>query len=796
MSSNESFVYTACPGWGDHDYCVIKTIVKDGKIVRTEKAEYPNKFLGCSHICQKGLESCKQPYNEHRLLTPLKRVGERGSGQFEEISWDQALDEIAEKMLAIKEKYGPEGVAFWNFPAGPPPNNGLGTLLSSRLGNVWGGTDPMLAYGLDNGPQYAGMYLFNNQLGSLMMDIRIIEHSDLVIIWGGNPIENQQRVACSVVNAKDNGAKIIDIGLLFDATAGYADQFIPVRPGSDAALVLSMCKWLIDNEKIDREYLIGKTVAPHLVREDTGMFLRDAEGNYVAWDNATNAALSFGKGQDNLPETVALEGSFEVDGVACKPVFQLFIEHVAPFTTDECTRLTGVPADVFVKLCEEFAKAESPYIAAPLGIRYRNQGEIYRSFYLLGCLRGTIGKPNAGVITNVIGSSAPILFNNYAITRGTGFDENNMKHLRQKDFFPQVLSGKPYPIKGFIKCTGNPVHNCPNRGRWIETFNAMDLVVDIDIWLTDTGKLADYVLPDAMPFERKEIVDAANFGHVVLQEPAIEPMGQVKPMAWIISELAKRLGLGEYFNKSIDEWLEIKLQTDFPPVASIEPKVTLERLEKEKMIPVMWPEQLFDPMLGLRIPTETGRIEFYAERLVNQGVPFPSFLETLESPTADKKSAEYPYQFFSGRQRFFMQSMFTNDDLMIELSGKEPSARMNPLDAAREGIDDGDLVEVYNQRGHVIAPMRLDEAIPPGTVQVWFGWRQSQFVEGTYSELLVPLGSEETITDISNQWFEEACGVFGIEDMANNYGAAYAGGWDTIWDCACNVCKLEEKKGA
>ena len=105
MSSNESFVYTACPGWGDHDYCVIKTVVKDGKIIRTEKPDYPNKKLaGCAHICQKGVESCKQPYNKNRLLKPLKRVGERGSGQFEEISWDQALDEIAAKMLEIKEK--------------------------------------------------------------------------------------------------------------------------------------------------------------------------------------------------------------------------------------------------------------------------------------------------------------------------------------------------------------------------------------------------------------------------------------------------------------------------------------------------------------------------------------------------------------------------------------------------------------------------------------------------------------------------------------------------------------------
>lgn len=343
----------------------------------------------------------------------------------------------------------------------------------------------------------------------------------------------------------------------------------------------------------------------------------------------------------------------------------------------------------------------------------------------------------------------------------------------------------------------NPVHNCPNRGRWIETFNAMDLVVDIDIWLTDTGLLADYVLPDCMPFERKEILDFAGYGHLVLQEPAIEPIGEAKPMAWITTELAKRLGLGQYFDKTIDEWLEVKLQSDFPPIANIEPKATLKRLEEEKMIPLAWPEdQPFDPMLGLELPSETGRIEIYAERLADVGVPFPSSLDTLESPTANRQNNEYPYQFFSGRQRFFMQSMFTNDETMIELSGKNPSARMNPIDAAREGIDDGDLCEVYNKRGHVVAPMRLDEAIPPGTIQAWFGWRHNQFIDGTYAELLVPLGGEETVTEVGNLWYKQACDVFGNDDMVNNFASCYAGSFDTIWDCACNVRKLEEKKGA
>ena len=125
MPEGGSFVYTACPDWGDHDYCAIKTIVKDGKIERTERAVYTGPEAEIGHICQKGCLSCRQPYDPKRLLHPLKRVGERGSGEWEEISWDQALDEISTKLMEIKEKYGPESVAFWNLQAGVPPAGGF-----------------------------------------------------------------------------------------------------------------------------------------------------------------------------------------------------------------------------------------------------------------------------------------------------------------------------------------------------------------------------------------------------------------------------------------------------------------------------------------------------------------------------------------------------------------------------------------------------------------------------------------------------------------------------------------------
>ena len=172
MREGESFVYTACPGWGDHDYCAIKTIVKDGKIVRTEKPTYTGPEADEGFICQKGIMSARQPYNPDRLLYPLKRVGERGEGKWERISWDQALDEIAEKIAKIRSDYGKEAFVMWALAASVPPAGGFDTMLSERFCHVLGATNPIYTQGLDNGPVYTNFYTFGqNTNASIILRI-------------------------------------------------------------------------------------------------------------------------------------------------------------------------------------------------------------------------------------------------------------------------------------------------------------------------------------------------------------------------------------------------------------------------------------------------------------------------------------------------------------------------------------------------------------------------------------------------------------------------------------------------
>ncbi len=204
-----------------------------------------------------------------------------------------------------------------------------------------------------------------------------------------------------------------------------------------------------------------------------------------------------------------------------------------------------------------------------------------------------------------------------------------------------VKTGKPYPIKAFIKANGNPVHNCPNRSRWTEeTFPQMELVVEFDIWMTDTGELADYVLPDCTAFERMELVAPGCYNHVVLQEPAIEPLGEARDPSYLWRELSKRVGLGEYFDKTAEDWIAIRIQSPFPMIANIDPPLTMERLKKEKRVRAAVPETPFDPYASRKFTTASGRIEFYVERLAEMGEAFAKYRPTLEVPDGVR---ENPY---------------------------------------------------------------------------------------------------------------------------------------------------------
>lgn len=789
----ESFVYTACPGWGDHDYCAIKTIVKDGKIERTERIVYSDPEEPDGHICQKGCLAGRQPYDPTRLKTPLKRVGERGEGKWEEISWDQALDEIGSKLNELRKDYGPESVVMWNFPAGAPPAYGFIRDMPVRLANCFGMTSPMASVGLDNGPYYTEFYSVGTSFLHVMFDPRLMAtgKTELIYVWGCNPIENQIRCAQNLVRAREAGAKIVDIGLIFDGTAGFADEFVGVKPGSDGHLAMAFIDHVLQNDLQDNAYLLRRTTAPYLVREDNGKLYRDADGNFAVWDNAAGAPGPVAPGHGAFPsDDVALLGEFEVDGTRCRTVLSLIKERAREWSAEKVADTVGLTSVEITELADEFARTEHAFIVSGYGLRYGNSNETYRILHLLGVLTGRQGTPGSGVIEALQLQSWPIVYNDDAIRIPVPGDYSSVKSrpIRMADWFERATAPDS-PYKALLVTQGNPVHQQPDRQRWLDVVAQMELVVDFDVWMTDTGEICDYVLPDCMPFEREDIIAGACYNHIILQEPAIEPPEGCRDAVFMCTELAKRVGLGEYFDKTGPEWIEARLDSDFMFLSALEPKVTYERLKKEKMIRTAAPEMLCDPYMNPDevMPNESGRIEIYAERLLDFDLAITHPLDTFHMG----KHPEYPFQLFTGRQRFFMQSSFTDDPINVELSGKTPATRLNPIDARSLGLLDGDKVEVYNDRGHVVTRLEVDECVPAGTVHVWFGWRRRQFEEGTYAEMVHQCPNKVSSGPLQDKWWADWLENGHSPNVFVDQQSALVGSVDCYWDSYCNIRRYD-----
>ena len=730
----------------------------------------------------------------------MKRVGERGEGKFERISWQQALDEIADRIKKMASQYGPESLAVWLYSSSMPPNYGWQTLLGLRFINAFGATDTQQALGIDTNPFYASFMDYGASWYAMGGDPRLFYDSKLILLWGCNPAELEPRAMRHLMEAQERGAKLVDIGLIYDATAVIADQFVPVDAGSDTALGLAMANVIISQGLYDADFLTKYTVAPLLVRKDNGMFLRESDvvagGNpskYVVWDELSNQAKEIDPKEESAEGLrPALRGTFYVASLQVSPAFELLCQHCNEWTPETQEAITKVPPEVVRKLAIEYATTKPAAVYFYAGMRYHNSGNAYRVINLLSALTGNTGKPGGGALATVgWGCAPPIAFNDMPIIFPDGPEKAKGRTVRNQDFFECVKTGKPYPIKGLILGAGNVLHSWPNWQRWTEeTFPNLDLIVASEIFETETVKFADYVLPDTTIFERTELIEPAASHCVMLAEPAIQPVGEAKSPDFLWNELAKRLGLGDYFDKTVDEWIQLRLKSDDPSIGGIQPPLTLERLRREKIVRANLPEEPFSLLSSLKFPSDSGRIEFYSEHLADLGEPMATHREQLESPRGPK-AIGYPFHFFNGRKRFFMQSIFGNDPWMIELSGKEPWVRINHQDAARYGIKDGDLVECFNDRGKVVAKARLSETIPPGTVHMHFGWWKEQMKDGHYQELIFPICSPVIADRTRERQWDIAVARYGQVFFGES---AVAGTPDTMWDCLCQIRKVEGGK--
>lgn len=705
--------HSACSvNCGQH-YCGFDVTVRNERVVKVEPADFPDPRY--RRICLKGISYVQMIAHPDRLLHPLKRVGPRGGGDWQPITWERALDEIAAKTRAITGRHGTRSLMFMPYSGQLSALNGMsGAYL--RLASVLGAsaTDPS-QFGLDSAVPSGIAETFGSGTGYQANAYEDLINTRLVLIWGANPVYSAMNWWPFFLEARRAGARLVTIDTRYSATASKSDEWLNPRPGSDLYLALALLHQIVYNGWADMPYVQRHTVGPLLVRSDTGRFLRnpDAPHTFLVWDRQQDRVVP---AQD--AHNPALEGDFRINGTLCRPAYAHLREMLAPYTPALAAEKTGIPAARIEALAHQYAHARPARIFTLYGIdRWHHGGTFGRLIATLGALTGNIGIPGGGV--GVGGQVTPALpYSGFSQPDGQTFHPVNPASLPD-----QIVTGRPHPIKAVWIAFSNWLNQWPDQN-WIkdQVLPRLDLIVTAEHFMTETARYSDYVLPAAMTFEREDFVTGPG-PYLQHQSRIADPPGECHSDFEMAAALAQRLGCERYFDQPPEHYLREILATNLDPLDGI----TLDDLREKGVVRRdLAPEQRI-AHYQQRFPTTTGRIEFYSERLAPLGRALPDYEPPAEADLTQPQT--YPLVCITEHSRYRVHSTFGNAPWLREIA-PGPHAALHPDVAAARGIAEGDLVRIFNARGHVVLPATISAALPVDTVYLTQGWQSADFVDG------------------------------------------------------------------
>jgi len=708
-----TIIRTACPAHCGANACGLLAHVRDGVLVRVEPAPFPDPGYRC--ICMRGLALPELVYHPDRLKYPMKRIGERGTGEFQLISWEEAMDTIATKLRGVADRYGWRALGW--VLGGP----GTGTTKFGAYLRLAGLTQStrVSTFGYGDAALPAGCRPMFGTLAPFELFSAGWPNPKLCVVWGSNPAETSPLLRMRKVrDMKERGARIVVIDPRFTLTAAKADQYIGLRPGTDSALALGMMHVIFKRGLEDREFILRHTVGPFLVRTDTGAFLRTADANltadanYVVWDER---ALSV-KGA-NTPETVpALTGTYRVNGLECRPAFQMLKELVEDYPPDRAAAITGVAPDLIVRFAEQMVLSRPAFIMVHMGLTRNFHGDLaMRAVGTLAAVTGNIRISQRAGHRNVLLNWDAFLNPDSAKPRSP--------RIGVLQLYDAVTDGKPFPIKAVWFSFINFLNQCANSNKIVrDIFPNLEFIVTTDLFMTATARYADIVLPVTSSFEFSDLVNGPS-PYLQLQQKAIQPLHEARSDIAIASDLARRLGYAEYFNRDEEGFIDLLLESDDPAVAGI----SVSGLKDGPFSAPLGKATKSDG--EVRLSTPSGKIEFYLEKLHEYHQALPVYLEPREPG-----SEQYPLVLIQGHTRFHTHSMFTNVAAVLKFN-PEPQMEMSPGDAVSRGITEGDRVVVFNDRGRLIVKARISESVRPGVLNLAPGWWPAQFGEGCVNAL-------------------------------------------------------------
>ena len=705
--------------------CGLEATLDEGRIIAVEPARYPAPGFE-NRICLMGRSRLEYQYHSERLRKPLKRVGERGEGRWEEISWEKAVALFVDNQRRIAEKWGPKSILFHQISGA----YGLLTRGAPLRYAALTGASAVRASGIDYGVGKGLEAMFAVPAATFFKSgghaLSDASNSKLTIVWGGNPAVTRSVDHVALKEAQRGGTELACIDPVLSETARFCDQWISPRPGSDGALALAMARVIVSETRFDADFLARHTNMPFLVERESGRVLRDGdlpdgEGDApLVWCAEANAPAPIEKAvraELDAAHTITLADGRTLEIAS---VFNLFSALIEPYTPEHAASVTTVEAKTIVDLARRYANAAPGAIRIGYGVdRWYNADLTARAIASLATLCGYIGVPGGGVSLVAGARSVPVRGSRFYAPEGRRAEFLSMMEADQA-----VLEDTPFPIRMECISLGNPYNQVkPNRNRVLaEYVSKLEFIVVIDHFMTDTAKQADLVLPACTLFERTDVV-VDEF--VQLQQRLVEPEGEARSDFDIFKALAEAWGIGEYFEGTPGAYIDEMLNVDSPLLADVD----YARLEREKVVHP-WPEQ--EPFFGFSdrtFLTPSGRIEVYKESLVEHGAELPTYREPVEASPENPLFKRFPLVLLSSHSRYRIHSTFANLET-VQRREPEPVVRIHPDDADARGISDGQVVELHNDRGHVHIRCVIDDRMRPGCVLVREGHWIDQFIEG------------------------------------------------------------------
>ena len=676
-----------CPHCGGT--CLLKVHTKQGVITRieTDDGEEPQ-FRGCA----RGRAMRQKVYDPSRLKYPMKRVGERGEGRFERISWDEALDTVAGELKRVRDMYGPEAILSISSGGDVSYLNTMvtGPHFFAKLGGCtvpWGS------------PSYEGAYFGAlATLGDFAHCANTRDdllNSKLIVMWGWNPAVSVAgtNTGWYVAQAKEAGARIIAVDPRFtDSVAVFADQWVPILPGTDTAMLVAMAHVILRDGLQDKFFLDRFT---------------------VGFDSFVEYVMGQDDGQPKTPQWA-------------EPI-------------------TGVPAPTIEALAREYATTKPAALVPGMAPGRTAYGEqFHRASITLAAMTGNTGNHGGFPAVTPGGFSAPVHAYRFTIRppRGGANPADGKPPLRRvvlhgdrttpRSDWPHgslaadaLLRGKsggyPADYKLVYLFNANFVNQYPNSSKIAQALMKPEFVVAHEVYLNATARYADILLPASVSMERNDIIAGGATPMYGYMNKVVDPPGEAKSHWQIFNELATRVGIASLFDKTEEEMLQ-QMVKESPEIEDFEALKRQASVKVKQAEPhVAFRRQIEDPENN-PFRTPSGKIEIYSQQIADANdplcPPIPTYIEPWEG-SRDPLIERYPLRLITTHERRRAHSQLERVPWLLELS--EHAIFINSADARARGIKDGDKVKVFNDRGQMVVLARVTERIMPTVVDLGQG---------------------------------------------------------------------------